>query len=169
MPPCLVRREAAGDDQWIAISIAGDAQWRALKRSLGDPEWMSLKKFSTVRERRANRTDLDEQLARETRKHEAGTLASALLAGGVPAAPLLDARGIASHTLFRNRALFEMVEHPVLKSVSVYRVPWQVNGNAVAVTRRAPLLGEHNAYVLQTLLGYSEERLKSLQETGVFR
>ncbi|MBI4195255.1 MAG: CoA transferase [Betaproteobacteria bacterium] len=160
---------AAGDDRWIAISIADDAQWQALKRSLSDPEWMSLEKFATVRERHANRAELDERLARETRKHEPGTLASALLAGGVPAAPLLDARGIANHMLFRERALFEMVEHPVLKSVPVYRVPWQVNGAPVTVTRRAPLLGEHNAYVLQTLLGYSRERLKSLHDAGVFR
>ncbi len=57
----------------------------------------------------------------------------------------------------------------MLKSVPVYRVPWHVNGKAVAVTRRAPLLGEHNAYVLQTLLGYSQERLESLHEAGVFR
>jgi len=160
---------AVGDDQWIGIAVENDDQWQALKHALADPEWMSLKKFSMARERRANHADLDERLGRETSKHEAGTLASALLARGVPAAPLLDARGIASHMLFRERALFEMVEHPVLKSVPVYRVPWHVNGNAVTITRRAPLLGEHNTYVLQTLLGYSEERLKSLCDAGVFR
>ena len=39
----------------------------------------------------ANRTDLDERLARERCKHEAGSLASDLLDSGVPAATLLSA------------------------------------------------------------------------------
>ncbi len=29
----------AGDDQWCAIAVETDAQWRALRRALGDPAW----------------------------------------------------------------------------------------------------------------------------------
>ena len=101
-------------------------------------------------------------------KHEADALASALLHAGVPAAPLLDASGVSSHPLFRQRRLFEMVEHPVLEAVPVYRLPWHVNGAAVPITRRAPLLGEHNQHTLLDVLGYSPERVSALADAGVF-
>lgn len=175
--PCGTRHEhkvphghypAAGDDRWIAISVADERQWRALKRALGEPEWMSLESFATAGERRACRAELDQRLAQETSRYEAHALASALTAAGVPAAPLLDAEGIAASAQFRERELFEMVEHPVLGSVPVYRLPWQIDGAPVPITRRAPLLGEHNDYTLNEVLGYPDQRVAALREAGLF-
>ena len=129
---------------------------------------MSLKKFATAADRQANRTDLDQRLEQETGRHEPDALASALAAAGVPAAPLLDASRIAASVPFRQRQLFEMVEHPVLGSLPVYRLPWHVDGAPVPITRRAPLLGEHNTYTLHTVLGYSSGRIAALTEAGLF-
>ncbi len=159
---------AAGDDRWIAISIADERQWRALKSALGDPAWMALGTFATAGDRQANRADLDQRLAQETSKYEASTLASALTVAGVSAAPLLDASSIAASAQFRQRRLFEMVEHPVLGSLPVYRLPWHIDGAPVPITRRAPLLGEHNSHTLQSILGYSSVRLDALTEAGLF-
>jgi crotonobetainyl-CoA:carnitine CoA-transferase CaiB-like acyl-CoA transferase len=64
--------------------------------------------------------------------------------------------------------LFETVEHPVLGALPVYRLPWHVDGAPISITCRAPLLGEHNDYVLSEVLGYSKERRSRLQEEGVF-
>jgi len=159
---------ARGDDRWIAVSVASDAQWQALVRALDAPAWMALDRFATARARQSNRAELDERLAHETRTHDAAHLAATLMAAGVPAAPVLDATGVASHALFRERALFERVAHPVLDSVPVYRLPWQIDGEPVPVTRRAPLLGEHNDYTLQSVLGLSPDRVKALRDTGLF-
>ena len=159
---------AAGEDQWIAIVVETDAQWQTLKQALAEPGWMSCETFSTSRGRLANRSELDQRLAGETRRHDATTLAAALVAAGVPAAPLLDASNLTTHGLFQDRALFEMVEHPVLESVPVYRLPWHVNGAAIPITRRAPLLGEHNDYTLRSVLGYSAERIGALKDAGLF-
>ncbi len=159
---------AAGEDRWIAISVANERQWRALKTALGNPEWMSLETFATAAERLANRADLDQRLAQETARHEAGALAPVLAAAGVPAAPLLDASDIAASAVFRQRQLFEMVEHPVLGSLPVYRLPWHIDGAPLPITRRAPLLGEHNSRTLQSVLGYSGARIDALAEAGLF-
>ena len=159
---------AIGDDHWIAISVATDAQWQALQSCLGYPEGMSLHKFATVADRQANRGDLDQRLAQQTGRYEANALAAALVSAGVPAAPLLDASGIVASAQFRQRRLFEMVEHPVLGSVPVYRLPWHLDGAPVPITRRAPLLGEHNSHTLQSILGYSSVRLDALTEAGLF-
>jgi len=57
---------------------------------------------------------------------------------------------------------------PVLGSVPVYRLPWQIDGAPVPITRRAPLLGEHNDYTLNEVLGYPDERVTALREAGLF-
>jgi crotonobetainyl-CoA:carnitine CoA-transferase CaiB-like acyl-CoA transferase len=159
---------AAGDDRWIAISVADDRQWHALKSVLREPEWMSLNAFATLNNRRAHRDELDRRLGNETARHEANTLASALASAGVPAAPLLDPCGIAASPRFRERQLFESIEHPVLGELPVYRLPWHIDGAAIPITRRAPLLGEHNDYVLTEVLGYAVDRRAALQSSGVF-
>jgi crotonobetainyl-CoA:carnitine CoA-transferase CaiB-like acyl-CoA transferase len=157
-----------GEDQWIAIAVQTDREWHALEGALNSPAWMSSQRFATAQDRCANRSDLDRLLALETRKHDCDALAARLLDSAVPAAPLLDAASLAAHALFQKRALFEAVEHPVLKSVPVYRLPWHVNGAAVPITRRAPLLGEHNQHTLLDVLGYSPERVSALADAGVF-
>lgn len=159
---------AAGDDQWIAIAVATHAQWQALQSCLDNPQWMSLGTFATAAQRQAHRDDLDRRLAQETGKHDVNALAAALLAAGVPAAPLLAASDIAASAQFRQRELFEMVEHPMLGSVPVYRLPWRIDGAPVPITRRAPLLGEHNDYTLKEVLGYSDERIAALCGEGTF-
>jgi crotonobetainyl-CoA:carnitine CoA-transferase CaiB-like acyl-CoA transferase len=157
-----------GDDRWIAISVNTDAQWQALGASLDTPEWMSEKRFASAAGRRANRAELDERLAQSTSRHEADALAAALTVAGVAAAALLDASGVANSSLFRQRQLFEMVEHPVLGSVPVYRLPWHIDESPVSITRRAPLLGEHNDYALREILGYSNERISAMRDAGLF-
>lgn len=159
---------AAGEDRWIAISVSSDAHWHALREALGGPAWMDVDLFATASARHLNRVDLDERLANETCKHDAQALAARLISAGVASAPVLDAAGVASHTLFRERALFEPVPHPVLESVPVYRLPWQLDGEPIPITRRAPLLGEHNEYTLQHVLGLPKDRVRTLQEAGVF-
>jgi crotonobetainyl-CoA:carnitine CoA-transferase CaiB-like acyl-CoA transferase len=159
---------AAGEDRWIAISVANDVQWRALQACLGEPEWMSLHVFATAAGRRIHHDDLDQRLARETARYDAGDLAWKLGQAGVPAAALLDPGGIAASPRYRERQLFQTVEHPVLGPLPVYRLPWHVDGAPVAIPRRAPLLGEHNEYVLNAVLGYGNERRAALQAGGLF-
>ncbi|HEV7391095.1 MAG TPA: CoA transferase, partial [Burkholderiales bacterium] len=159
---------ARADDQWIAIAVTSDLEWHALAEVLNSPAWMSSKQFSTAQSRCANRSELDRLLALETGKHDRDALAARLLAADVAAAPLLDARSVAAHALFQKRALFEAIEHPVLASVPVYRLPWHVKGAAIPITRRAPRLGEHNRHTLRDVLGYSDERVRTLADAGVF-
>lgn len=157
-----------GDDRWIAISVATDAQWRTLAAVLGHAPWMALDAYATQAGRLAHRAEIDQRLAQETRKHVAAALAQALAAAGVPAAPLNDATDLAASAPLRARALFEMVEHPVLGTLPVYRLPWHIDQEAIPITRRAPLMGEHNAYVLREVLGYAEAHVDALAAERLF-
>ena len=45
--------------------------------------------------------------------------------------------------------------------------PWKLSGDGVGVRRPAPLLGEHNRYVLGDILGMSDEEIEELTKAGV--
>jgi crotonobetainyl-CoA:carnitine CoA-transferase CaiB-like acyl-CoA transferase len=159
---------ARGEDKWVAISVESDAQWRTLTTVLGKASWMASDICATQADRLAHADEIDRQLAQETCKHEATSLAAALAAAGVAAAPLNDAAQLAGNAQLRARTLFEMVEHPVLGALPVYRLPWHIDDEAIPITRRAPLIGEQNRYVLHEVLGYPEARINALAEAGLF-
>jgi len=157
----------AGEDRWIALSVADDGQWRTLCDVLGAPAWAADARFATQAGRCEHRTALDVALAESTRPLDGDVLAANLRARGVPAQPVLDVKAVAAHPHFVARRVFQEVAHPVLKSVPIYGAPWQVDRRAVTVDRRAPLMGEHNGYVLGEVLGMSPAEIETLATAGV--
>ena len=62
--PCLPD-EAGGDgaDRWIAITVASDAEWAALRGVMGEPEWAASPELATGAGRAARQDLLDGKLA----------------------------------------------------------------------------------------------------------
>ena len=164
--PCANYR-SAGSDQWLAIAVTSEPQWKSLTIALNNPEWMSQDpRFVDNASRVMHHQALDAFLNRETQRFEAIALCSVLLASGVAAAPLLRDSELMGYPQYQRRQLFEMVEHPSLPPVPVYRLPWQVDGKPLGITRRAPLLGEHNTYVLKNILQLEDSAIEALHSQG---
>ena len=156
-----------GTDSWISISAADDVQWAAVVNALGRPGWTIKPEFSTAALRLLNRMELDVLMSAETAERDGLELSAKLRAAGVPSEKLLDIGDIAAHPYFQARQLFEMVPHPRLKSVPVYRLPWHMNGNPIPITQRAPFLGEHTVDVLTNLLHLAPSDIDCLREKRV--
>ena len=58
MVPSNVYR-CLGDDQWAAVAVTDDAEWRALCGVVGHPEWMEDARFASARQRKRNEDELD--------------------------------------------------------------------------------------------------------------
>ena len=68
----------------------------------------------------------------------------------------------------QDRDFFKRVEHPELGAAFIYPGPAGIfNGSPWRISRRAPLIGEHNGEVYCGDLGMSRERLNVLAEAGV--
>jgi crotonobetainyl-CoA:carnitine CoA-transferase CaiB-like acyl-CoA transferase len=52
-----------GDDEWVAVSVVDDDQWRRLRKALGDPEWARAPELGDVAGRRARATEIDARLS----------------------------------------------------------------------------------------------------------
>ncbi|UCH42249.1 MAG: CoA transferase [Dehalococcoidales bacterium] len=66
------------------------------------------------------------------------------------------------------RDYWEEVEHPELKTSILYPGAFaKISGNPVTISKRPPLIGEHNHEIYQQELGLSPEEFKKLEESKV--
>src|SRR5690606_29308108 len=84
-------------DAWVAIAAAGDEQWASLCRILGRPELAADPRFVTHAARKANEDAVDALISNWTRSRDKWTIADALQAAGIAAAPVEHLRDMLEH------------------------------------------------------------------------
>src|SRR5699024_253147 len=134
-----------GEEQWLALAVATDAQWEALRGALGDPAWMRADAYRTAAGRRAAHDAIDAELRGWAAGQDLDEAAAALSAAGVPAEPVLDTASAAQLEPFRARSFVETVDHPVLGRYEVIGLPFRLASHPGPWFRTAsPTLGQHN-------------------------
>ncbi len=115
-----------GAEQWLALSIASDAQWRALRGVLGEPDWAMDPALETHAGRRAAHDVLDERLREWTRKAPRTGLVATLREQGIPASEVADpCRLRETNPQLRARGYFETPEHPVVGPMLLPSLPFR--------------------------------------------
>lgn len=153
-----------GRERWLALSVVGDAQWRALCRILADPAWALDSRFDTLVGRRAAHDDIDTHLKAWAASADRSELIDRLLAAGIPAAPVADPRTISrTNPQLSARGFFERVAHPVVGSIPIPGQPFRYSSVESWLRTPAPTLGEHNREVLGGILGLSHAELEKLE------
>jgi len=156
-----------GGGEWITIAVETDAEWQSLCTAMGRPLWTDDARFAARGSRWRNRRALDQFVEGWTKDRGAAETAALLQRAGISATPCPGPAGLAHDPQLEARGFFSSVVHPVLGRREVVGAPWTLPGTPPSVERPAPLLGEHNAYVLSELLGMSPDELTRLQEEGV--
>jgi crotonobetainyl-CoA:carnitine CoA-transferase CaiB-like acyl-CoA transferase len=157
----------AGEDRWIALSVRGDAEWRALAATLGRPAWLADPRLATHAGRVVAADALDTLVAEATRAEDAAALAARLQAAGVAAGVVESALDLHACPVLAGWGFFQWLEHPE-------RPPAPYDGHALRLEatpgrlrRAAPTLGEHTALVLGEVLGLSETEIARLVEEKI--
>ncbi len=158
-----------GDDQWVAIAVGSDDEWRNLCRVLGDPEWTGDSRFATAAQRVRHAKDLDEHLSLWTSGFASEEAARLLRGAGVAAAPVMSYAEQYANPHFKARHVYERLDHPFLQGEVVYGIPWKLSRTPGALRRRAPFVGEHNDYVFKELLGLTAVEFSNMVQQGAIR
>jgi crotonobetainyl-CoA:carnitine CoA-transferase CaiB-like acyl-CoA transferase len=154
----------AGDDRWVAVSVADDGAWRALVDEVGLPApWAGW----TEEQRRAAHDQIDDALSTWTAEREHREVAGRLQAVGVPAAPVVDGAELVDDPHLAARDAFVELTHPDCGTHSWPRLPVRLDRTPAGPGRPAPLLGEHNREVLTGWAGLSDGELAALEARGV--
>jgi crotonobetainyl-CoA:carnitine CoA-transferase CaiB-like acyl-CoA transferase len=159
---------APGAEVWLALSIASDAQWRALRSALGEPAWALDSAFDTRTGRRRAHDAIDERLRAWTRERERAGLVDELRSLGIPASEVADpCRLLQSNPQLQARGYFEAPEHPVVGAMPLPSLPFRYASVERWLRTPAPTVGQHNEAVLCGILGLSPEELVELEAAGV--
>jgi crotonobetainyl-CoA:carnitine CoA-transferase CaiB-like acyl-CoA transferase len=152
---------------WLAIAAETEEAWRALAVHMGRAGLMHDPRFATMAARKAHEEQLDAVIAAWAAGRDAEAEAAALLALGVSAAPVYNLRTVLDCPQLVARGFFAEVEHPEAGRHLQAGVPWKLSRTPAAVTRPAPMLGEHSREVLAAFLGISDGEYEELVALGI--
>ena len=158
-----------GTDAWVAIAVSRDEEWSALCCVLGAGELSDDERFADAASRWRRRAELDGLLAALTRGWKHRELADELQAVGVPAGAVLNNAELLFDPHLTTRGFYEVCEHhPAadMPPLPYSSRPWKFAGAPAVPRHAAPLLGEHNRYVLEDVLGMAGKDVHAMEANG---
>jgi crotonobetainyl-CoA:carnitine CoA-transferase CaiB-like acyl-CoA transferase len=157
-----------GQKRWIIILAMTDKQWASLCEAIGRPELRDETRFARARDRVRRRDEIirtiedwlaampsDDASVETLRKHR------------VPVAPILSVREASEHPHLIARGTVRTVSDPILGEFKIPGFPLRFSGYPEELEFDAPMLGEHNASILEQYLGYTAARIIELETSGV--
>ena len=150
----------AGEDSWVAISVCADAEWDALASIVGGGALALDARFADHAARWQNRRALDAAISDWTRTLTSWEVTELLQARGVAAMPVMNIADQFADPHLTARETYVEIDHPHVGAEMVYGVPWRFSDTPGGVRSPAPLLGQHNDYVLGEVLGIDAGRLE---------
>lgn len=157
-----------GEECWLALAVANDEQWCALRKAIGNPDWASPTGLDTASGRRKAHDEIDEHLGKWAADISLDDAVELLLSNGVPAGRVVDGLDLLSNEQLRFRGYYEVVDSPLLGHLDISSHPFRFSSRSEAwITRPAPTLGEHTREILTSLLGLSDDELEDLEVESV--
>ena len=153
-------------DEWIAIAVATDAQWRSLCNLMERPDLGTSPRYADRVRRARHHDELEPVIARWTRKFGKQELADALQAAGVPAAPVNSGRDVASDPVLLETGFIRELAHPEAGRHAYPSLSYHLARTPGSIVQAAPCFGEHNEFVLRDILGLTGDHITRLQEAG---
>lgn len=160
---------AAGEDRWVAISVATSAQWQALCDVIQRPDLIEDERFATLQARLQHQDALDAFVTTWTRAHDAETAEAMLQRQGIAAHAVLSMYALSQDAQLKHRDHFVELEHPIHGRTTVEGSRFRLSRTPAQIERCAPTFGRDSRYVLETLLGYGAERIAELEARGVLQ
>ena len=160
--PCI------GEDNWIAISIVTEAQWKSFIRCIPLPNLRD-EKFSSVKSRIANHDELDLTIEKWTSDKDRYEVMDTLQSSGIPSGVVLNCGpDTYGDPHLNEREFFQIVDHP---DAGIFPMTGPVlkfqSNSGVVLHNPSPCLGQHNDYVLGDILGYTQEKMDDLASDNV--
>jgi crotonobetainyl-CoA:carnitine CoA-transferase CaiB-like acyl-CoA transferase len=158
---------ASGDDRWIAIACKSDEHWRSLCTAMNRATLADHESFATLAARRENRGQLDQIISEWTRGLTAHA-AEVLLQGlGIPASAVQDSDDVSHDPQLAARGYLTEIAHPICGKTVIEGPRFLLSRTPARMARPAPAVGGDNQYILETILGYDQDRISELAAAGV--
>ena len=156
-----------GEDQWCAITVFDDDEWTAFCRAAERPQWRSEARFQTPADRKTHEQELDRLIAEWTSQFDAQTIMQRLQSAGVRAGVVQSVPELFSCPQLVHRNQWVKLNHPEFGTFEHEAPPFILSETPAQLRRSSALLGEHNDYVFENIVGLSQPEVHALKDEGV--
>jgi formyl-CoA transferase len=148
------------------LEIHSDEEFAVLTKIIGLPELANDSRFADRNSRKKHEPELDEIIGNWIRQRDRDWMVNEFCQAGLAAAPSRDGRDMVADRHLRKRKAFVTVHHPEIGKLELPGPPFRIEGIETPVVC-APLLGEHNDYVLGELLGLDDKEIAELRAKDI--
>ena len=159
-----------GKQGYLVIMAFLDHHWVELCRIMGQPQLGNDPRYATNAARVEHRDDVVRLIETWLASTESDEAAIGVLQNGrIPVAPVLSIAQAVAHPHLRKRGTVRTITDRIFGEFEAPGFPLRFSAFPERLPLEAPFLGEHNGEVLSRYLGYSEERIRSLEADGVLK
>jgi crotonobetainyl-CoA:carnitine CoA-transferase CaiB-like acyl-CoA transferase len=154
------------DGKFVIIGGNGDSIYKRLMQAIGRPELADDPRMADNAGRVVHEKELDRAIGAWTDSLTASQVLAVLGEAEVPSGPIYSVADMLADPHFNARGLFEEVK----VNGEMLKIPAMMPFLSSTPGRTdwpGPTVGEHNAEVLGSLLGYGPDELKALSRDGV--
>ncbi|MCH7746063.1 MAG: CoA transferase [Chloroflexi bacterium] len=153
-------------DGWLIIAAGNDHMWLRICDALEKPEWLEDPRFATRAGRSDNSDALEAELGEWFSARTTKEAVDHLSDFSVPCAPVNDVVQAANEPHLREREIMMEVPDPIAGTMWVTGKMIKF-GRTPMVVGSTPTVGQHNEELLKDVLGYSQDKIQSLQDEKV--
>jgi len=153
-------------DGWINIGGANQSNWERIADVLGHPEWRDDPRFATNSARMENLPALTSRMDAVLATRTKAEWIERFDAAGVPVGPVHSIGEALAHPQTLARGMVVDLVHAQAGPTRALGCPIHFSETPTAITRSAPMLGEHTRQVLREH-GYSDADVDALAAEGV--
>ncbi|SME92290.1 Crotonobetainyl-CoA:carnitine CoA-transferase CaiB [Tistlia consotensis] len=152
-------------DGWINIGAANQTNWLRLLKAIGAEELAEDPRFRENAGRMAHLAELEAELTPHLEPRTTAAWLEVFEAAGLPAGPVLSTREMHADPHVRARDMVVPLDHPKAGRTHAIGFPVKFSETPGAVTRPAPLLGQHTREVLAEI-GLMDDEIDRLVAQG---
>ena len=157
----------AEDGRWLGLSATSQRTWEALARAMGLPELLDDERFRDNANRMIHRQELNQVLQEWIGSRSLEEVMQALVPSGGVVGPVYDMAQIVEDPHYNAREDIIEIDDSELGRTKMLGIVPKFSRTPGQVFHAGPRVGEHNAQVYGSWLGYGEEDLRRLAEEGV--
>ena len=153
-------------DGWVLLAAQSNNIWPRFCNVVGKPEWASDPRFTSKALRDENAEAIEEELNHWFLQRNAAETAKLIADEGIPCQAVNQIPAAAADPHLHERELLVEVPDPVAGTIHVSGKNIKLSRSEITVGS-APVPGQHTREILSSLLDYSDQDIRALEDEGV--
>ena len=155
-------------DGWVVIAVGNNKLWEVFCDAIGTNHLLEDRTYQDNYDRVKAHQEVKRIVEEWAGTRTVRDIVDFLLSKTIPCAPLYTVKDVVEDPHIADaRKMIREIDHPVAGRMKVIGSPINLSDTPVEVRTPAPLLGQHNADILKSVLNYSEDQIKVLKKEKI--